>query len=260
MGIIAKLTIFASSLKNQKQREGRMLDQKKKSKIRIIVAIALGALTVYTLVLWYSNYHMLERSLAAAERSADDQARNFRHYIQQYRITKSALDEANQKVYDLTMALQSANAELFITRGELSSVQTLNDQLKESIGVLETYKVKAMAKGEALGSMINAFKKKNKQLDADLQMVRKELSGFKPDIMDTKEGREKVLRFKNQIKLVKKNMVILKEQAQVMKVAAQQQRDRLEALYGNNGYMMKDGKDQSLKRESTKVDIKVEFK
>jgi chromosome segregation ATPase len=236
-----------------------MLDQKKSNKIRIIVAIALGALTVYTLVLWYSNYNTLERALVTTERAADDQAKNFRHYIQQYRIVKTALDEANQKIYDLTVALQAANAELFTTRGELSSVQSLNDQLKESIAVLETYKVKAMAKGEALETMINAFKKKNKQLDADLQMVRKELSGFKPDILDTKEGREKVLRFKNQIRLVKKNMVILKEEAQAMKVAAQQQRDRLEVLYGNNGYMMKDGKNQSLKRESAKVDIKVEF-
>ena len=237
-----------------------MLDQKKSNKIRIIVAIAVGALTVYTLGLWYFNYRTLQQALVASENAADEQARNFRHYVQQYRITKTELDEANQKVVALTTELQSANAELTTTRGELSSVQGLNDQLKESIKSLETYKVKALAKGEALETMINAFKKKNKQLDVDLQMVRKELSGFQPDILDTKEGREKVRRFKNQIKLVKKNMGILKEQAQTMKIAAQKQRDRLEMLYGNNGYMMKDGKSQSLKREGAKVDIKVEFK
>ena len=237
-----------------------MLDQKKSNKVRIIVAIVLGALTVYTLVLWYFNYRTLQSALVASENAADEQARNFRHYVQEYRTTKIALDVSNQKVIDLTQALQAANAELTTARGELSSVQGLNDQLKDSIRSLETYKVKAMAKGEALETMINAFKKKNKQLDADLQMVRKELAGFQPDILDTKEGREKVLRFKNQIKLVKKNMVILKEQAQAMKIAAQQQRDRLESLYGNNGYIMKDGKDQSLKRQSAKVDIKVEFK
>ena len=48
------------------------------------------------------------------------------------------------------------------------------------IKALETYKVKAMAKGEALESMISAFKKKNKQLDVDLQMVRKEFSRTAP--------------------------------------------------------------------------------
>jgi len=237
-----------------------MLDQKKTNKIRIIVAIALGALTVYTLVIGYLNYHTLQQALVASEHAADEQARNFRHYIQEYRTTRIALDAANKKVLDLTVELQAANAELFTTRGELSSVQSLNDELKESISALETYKVKASAKGEALETMINAFKKKNKLLDANLHMVRNDSSGFKPDILDTKEGREKVRRFKNQIRLVKKNMVILKEQAQSMKIAAQQQRDRLETLYGNNGYMIKDGKDQSLKRQGAKVDIKVEFK
>jgi len=236
-----------------------LLDKKKTKKIRIIVAIVLGALTIYTLVIWYFNYRTLQQVVTVAENTAEEQSKNFRHYVQEYRVTKIALDEANQKVAELTTELQSANAELSTTRSELSSLQGLNDQLKESIRGLETYKVKALAKGEALETMINAFKKKNKQLDADLQMVRKELSTFQPDIADTKEGKEKVLRFKNHIKLVKMNMVILREQAQMMKMEAQQERDRLEVLYGNNGYMMKDGKNQSQKRQGT-VDIKVEFK
>ncbi len=237
-----------------------MLDQKKINKIRIIVTIILGALTVYTLVIWYFNYRTLEEVVASAEFAANEQAKNFRHYVQEYRVTKIALDESNQKVSALTLELQAANAELSLTRGELASLQGLNDQLKESIKALETYKAKASAKGEALETMIQAFKNKNRQLDKDLQMVRKELSSFQPDIADTKEGREKVLRFKNQIRLVKKNMGVLKQQVQEMKIAAQKERDRLEMLYGNNGYMVKDGKNQSLKRQGAKVDIKVEFK
>jgi chromosome segregation ATPase len=230
-----------------------MLDQKMSNKIRIVVAVALSALTIYTLVIWYFNYRTLQEVVTVVEKAADEQSKNFRHYVQEYRI-------AAQKVADLTIELQAANTELATARNELSTVQGLNDQLKDSIKILETYKVKAMAKGEALETMINAFKKKNKQLDADLQLVRKELSSFQPDIADTQEGREKVLRFKNQIKLVKKNMGILNVQAEEMRVAAQKERDRLETLYGNNGYMMKDGKNQSIKRQKAQVDIKVEFK
>ena len=55
-------------------------------------------------------------------------------------------------------------------------------------------------------------------------------------------------------------MAVIREQAQAMKMAAQEQHDRLEMMYGNNGYMMKDGKSQALKRQTAKVDIKVEFK
>lgn len=237
-----------------------MADQKKSSKIRIVVAVVLSALTLYTLIMWYFNYRALEEIVATTEKTAQDQARNFRYYVQEYHSAKVALDESVQKVSELTLELQSANTELSAARGDLSSVQSLNDQLRENIKVLESYKAKAMARGEALETMINAFRKKNRQLDADLQMVRKELSTFQPDITDTQEGREKLLRFKKQMRLVKKNMAVLKQQAQAMKVAAQKQRDRLETLYGNNGYMMKDGRNQSLKRQNARVNIKVEFK
>ena len=224
------------------------------------MAIALSALTIYTLVIWYFNYRTLQQVAATSESVAEGLSKNFRHYVQEYRTTKVALDVSNQKVADLTVELQAANAELTTTRSELSSVQSLNDQLKQGIQELERYKVKAMAKGEALENMINTFKKKNRQLDADLQVVRKELSLFQPEVSDTEEGRAKIMRFKDHIRMVKKNMNILKEQALEVKIAAQKERDRLEMLYGNNGYLVKDGKDLSQKRKGAKVDIKVEFK
>lgn len=230
-----------------------MSDQKRNDKVRIILLVVIGLLSVYSVVVWVLNYVTLQQAVTVNETVIEGQAKNFR-------TVKTSLDVANQKVADLTTELQTANAELSLTRNELSSVQSLNDQLKAGIEVLEHYKSRAAAKGEALGSMINAFKRKNKQLDADLQSVRKELANFQPDIADNKEAREKIVRFKDQIRLVKKNMVALKEQALVMKKAAQEQRDRLEILYGNNGYLMKDGRDQSLKRQGTQVDIKVEFK
>ena len=237
-----------------------MTDKKKDKKIRIILLTVIGALAVYSLVMWYFNYNTLQTAVTTVEVAANEQSKNFRHYVQEYKVTKVALDESNQKVADLTVELQAANAELTTTRSELSSVQSLNDQLKQGIQELERYKVKAMAKGEALENMINTFKKKNRQLDADLQVVRKELSLFQPEVSDTEEGRAKIMRFKDHIRMVKKNMNILKEQALEVKIAAQKERDRLEMLYGNNGYLVKDGKDLSQKRKGAKVDIKVEFK
>ncbi len=237
-----------------------MADSKKNNKIRIILLILMGGLTLYTLVIWFFNYRTLQQTVTTIETTAQEQSVNFRYYVQEYRSAKTALDTANQKVAELTAELAAANAELASTRTELSSLQGMNDDLKGTILSLEHYKVKAHAKGEALESMINAFRKKNKQLDADLQVVRRELAVFQPDISDVTEGKSKILLFRNHIRLVKKNMHVLKEQALSMKIAAQQQHDRLEMLYGNNGYMVKDGQDQSIKRQGAKVDIKVEFK
>ncbi len=237
-----------------------MAEQKKNKKLKIILLVIAGGLAVYSLVIWFLSFQTLERSVTVVEKAAAIQSKNFRYYVQEYRTTKIALDEANKKVVDLTAELQAANAELSTTRGELSSVQGLNDELKQGIKSLEKYRVKAEAKGEAFEAMMSAFRKKNKQLDIDLQAARKELSFFQPDISDTDEGKAKIMRFKDHIRLVKKNMHAIKEQAMAIKAAAQQQRDRMEMLYGNNGYFIKDGKNQSLKRQGAQVDIKVEFK
>ena len=237
-----------------------MADSAKNSKIRIILLILMGGLTLYTLVIWFFSYRTLQQTVTIVEVAAKQQSVNFRYYVQEYRTTKVALDAANQKVSELTTELEAANAELATTRTELSSLQGMNDELKGTVQSLEHYKAKAHAKGEALESMINAFRKKNKQLDSDLQVVRRELASFQPDIADSSEGKAKILLFRNHIRLVKKNMQVLKEQALSMKIAAQQQHDRLEMLYGNNGYLVKDGQDQSMKRQGPKVDIKVEFK
>jgi chromosome segregation ATPase len=237
-----------------------MADNKKDTKIRIILLVVIGALAVYSLVMWYFNYHTLERAVLTVETAADDQSKNFRHYVKEYKVTKVALDEAKQQVANLTEELQAANTELTTARNALLSVQQMNDQLKQGIQELERYKTKAAAKGEALEGMINVFKQKNKQLDTDLQLARKELSLFQPEVGDTAEGRAKIARFKDHIRMVKKNMNVLKEQAQEARIAAQKERDRLEMLYGNNGYLVKDGKNVSQKRQGAKVDIKVEFK
>ncbi|MBF0330564.1 MAG: hypothetical protein HQL17_01400 [Candidatus Omnitrophica bacterium] len=237
-----------------------MADKNKNKKLRNILLVVAGILSVYILVMWYFNIKTLNQTVAVVEQVADDQSKNFRFYVKEYKETKVELDVANEKVVTLTAELEAANAELSNTRLELSSLQGVNDELKGTIQSLENFKAKALAKGEALENMINAFKKKNKQLDADLQSVRKELATFQPDISDTKEGRAKILLFKNHIVMVKKNMNILKQQAVTVKIEAQKQRDRLEMLYGNNGYMVKGGQDQSTKRQGAKVDIKVEFK
>jgi chromosome segregation ATPase len=237
-----------------------MANKKKNKKIKNVLLIILAVLSIYSLVMWYFNYKTLNQTVKVVEQVAEDQSKNFRFYVQEYKETKVELDVAKDKIVTLTAELEAANAELLNTRQELSTLQGLNDELKGTISSLENYKAKAMAKGEALENMIVAFKKKNKQLDADLQSVRKELATFQPDISDSKEGRAKIQLFKNHIVMVKKNMNVLKQQALTVKIEAQKQRDRLEMLYGNNGYMVKDGQDQSLKRQAAKVDIKVEFK
>ncbi len=235
-------------------------EAKKKKTWRLISSIVIGILVVASIVLWVLNYRTLETITQMSDKTATTQAVNTRYYMNEFKVTKIALDETTIKLEETTRELEAANAELSTTRTELSSVQQLNDQFRTDIQSLERYKAKAMAKGEALETMINSFKKKNKEMDIQLQTVRKELSTFQPEIGDANEGRSKVALFKNHIRMVKKNMGALKKQALQLKIAAQKERDRLESLYGNGGFMVKEGQNKSITSfDQKKVEINVKF-
>ncbi len=232
----------------------------KVNKVRIGLWAVAAILAVASFVILLLNYKTLEQTTLFAEKTAVAEAQNFRYYVNEYKVTKVALDEANQKIVTLTQELEAANQELTLTRDELASVQQLNDQLKTNISALERYKAKASEKGEALEEMIQAFKKKNRDLDHQLQGVRKELAEFQPDINDTEEGRAKIKRFKDHIRLVKKNMSVIRVQANEVREAAQKERDRLESVYGNGGFMIKDGQNKSVTSfDDKRIDIDVKF-
>ncbi|MEI6438231.1 MAG: hypothetical protein WCO69_05735 [Candidatus Omnitrophota bacterium] len=232
----------------------------KNKKFRIVLWGLAALLSVISFILFVINYRTLEETAVSAEKTAEKMTENYRYVANEYKVTKVALDDANQKLEDLTKELEQANNDLTVTRSELSSVQSVNDQLKSSISTLERYKERAARKGEGLETMISAFKKKNKKMDLELQTVRKELSVFQPDITDEKEGRAKVENFKMHIRLVKKNIGILRQVAYEARVAAQKEHDRLEAAYGNGGYMMKDGISKSITTYGQKrLDLDVKF-
>ncbi len=230
------------------------------NKFRIILWGLAALLSIVSFLIFVFNYRILEETVVSSEKTAVVQSKNYRYVANEYKVTKVALDDANQKLVDLTKELEQANNDLTLTRSELSSVQQVNDQLKVSIAVLERYKVRAAQKGEGLESMISAFKKKNKKMDLELQTVRKELAVFAPDISDESEGRAKVQMFKQHIRMVKKNISIIRQAAYEARVAAQQEHDRLEAAYGNGGFMVKNGQDKSVTTYGQKrLDLDVRF-
>jgi chromosome segregation ATPase len=237
-----------------------MAEESKKNKVvEIVLGVVTAGMVGFMLWLWVFNYKTLQDVAKVSEHVATKQAENYRYVSNEYKVTKNELDETTVKLTQVTEELQAANVELTNTRGELTEVQQLNDQLKTNISALERYKAAAMSKGEALEVMIDSFKRKNKELDQNLQQVRKELAVFQPDIDDISEGRSKVLLFKNHIRMVKRNMGVLKRKAIDARIAAQKEQDRLDVLYGNNGYLVKDGQDKSITTRQKKVDIDVKF-
>ncbi|MBF0620140.1 MAG: hypothetical protein HQL19_08235 [Candidatus Omnitrophica bacterium] len=238
-----------------------MVESKKQKKITgIVLLVIMGVMTVYMLIVWVFNYKTLEKAVDVLDKTAVSQAQNVRYYSNEYKVTKVKLDETTAKLVQITAELEAANAELSTARQEVASLQQVNDQIKADIQTLEHFKAKALSKGEALENMIMVFKKKNKELDIQLQGVRKELAVFQPEIGDLNEGKAKIQNFKDHINMVKRNMHGIKVKAWEAKVSAQKERDRVEELYGNNGYLVKNGKDQSVVINGKKIDIRVELK
>lgn len=219
----------------------------------------VAGLSVISLVLFGWNYRNMEKATRHAEENAVAQANNLIHYIQEYRVVKTDLDKANQKILAVTRELEKVNADFAATRNDVISLQGLNDELKANIAVLEHYQDSYKVREKELEELIRSLKKKNADLDSELQGVRKELAEFQPDIADWKEGQKKLRRFRDQMRLVKKNMASWKKKVAQARVEAQKERDRLESAYGNAGFMVKDGQSKSVnnfREKAVNIDVK----
>jgi chromosome segregation ATPase len=224
-----------------------MAGETRGKKRRIVLWGIAALLAIVSLVLIYFNYQALENAIGVAEKNAQAQASNFM-------LVKHSLDEANQKIEELTKELVLVNAELSTARAEVASLQQLNDDLRGTVGLLERFKTKS----ETLEGMVAELNQKNQDLDLELQMMRKKLAEFQPDITDVDEGRAKIRRFKEKIHQVKQNIATLRRQVVKDHLAALKENDRLELLYGNQGYMVKDGENLSVAKPQQKgVDINV---
>ena len=216
-----------------------MGDQSSKSSLinKLLVIVAVG-LAIFSFWLLIVNYRTLLEINHMNEQSAEKTSRNFQYYFKENK-------NLSAQVKSMTEELDQARQELVSISGELTFIQGVNNDLKDGIAALERYKSAAVAKGEALESMINAFRRKNKEIEVELKSVRQELARLQPDISDLDEGRSKVLFFKDRIRGVRKNMSSLRRKAADLRAGAQKERDRLESLYGNGGYMVKNGENVS---------------
>jgi 5-bromo-4-chloroindolyl phosphate hydrolysis protein len=83
------------------------MEQKDKgtSKVRTVLWVIASVLTVVSLGMLIWNYYTLEQTTVFMEKNAVQQAKNFSYIAREYKITKAVLDEANQKIVQLTQEL-----------------------------------------------------------------------------------------------------------------------------------------------------------
>lgn len=243
-----------SVLNQQEQKDNQVNDgQHQKNTLKKIIGgiltVIMVALTVYVLNIQSQNYNTLNKSTDLANVAQAHQAANYRAYVKQYKETKVELEETTEKLAQVTKDLDRVSGELATAKSMLTQTQDLltsaqqeNTKLKADIQELEALRnAENVSNIGELENKINSLKKKNVEVTDQLNSVKTEMRAFEADFNNMEEGKSLLVLFQNKLKLVKSRMRYLKQEAYFAKVAAQKERDRIEALTGNNGFLVKDG-------------------
>lgn len=218
-----------------------------------ILTVIMLCLTFYVLNLQNQSYSTLNESNDISSVANANQAANYRAYVKQYKETKLELDETVLKLAQVQQDLDRVSGELATAKSMLSQTEDLlasaqqeNSKLKADIQELEALRTAENVNniGE-LETKINSLKKKNVEVSEQLNSVKSQMRAFEADFNNMDEGKSLLTLFQNKIKLVKSRMRYLKQEAYFAKIAAQKEKDRIEALTGNSGFLVKDGAQQN---------------
>ncbi|MBI4308768.1 MAG: hypothetical protein HY591_00400 [Candidatus Omnitrophica bacterium] len=258
-------------LNQQEQKIDQVMDGQNqntflKRTVGLILAVVMIALTAYVINLQNQNNRTLSHTNELFASSSSHQASNYRSYVKQYKDTKEQLEETTRKLEMVQKELDQASAELATTKGMLTETQGMlaqaqaeNAKLKQEVQDLEVLRgaenVKTVPELEA---RINSLKQKNVEVSSELTNVKNELRAFEAEFSDTREGKSLIVLFQNKIKLVKSRMRYLKQEAYFAKVAAQKEKDRVAAMNGNSGYLVRGGQpNKSGNAKGFAIDVKM---
>jgi chromosome segregation ATPase len=246
---VAETVLNPQAQKLDSSTDGKQQKNRLKMILGVILSLVMVALTVYVLSLQSQNYNILSRTTDLFDTSSVHQASNYRSYVKQYKDTKVQLEETTRKLEVVKNQLDLVSAELATTKGMLSetqgmlaSAQAENNRLKEEIQGLDTLRSTENVQNiPELEAKISTLKQKNVEVSSELNRLKKELRAFEADFANLDEGKSLITLFQSKIKLVASRMRYLKQEAYFAKVAAQKERDRIETLNGNSGFLVKGG-------------------
>ena len=266
-------TAVAETLLNQQESklDPSVNTQRQNSYLRRIVGVILClvmiALAGYVIYLEYQNFNILSEASNLSLASSEHATANYRTYVGKYKATKIELDETTRKLEVVNRQLDQVTTELTTTKALLSQTQGLlaqaqddNIKLKQELQVLDGLRNSENVQNVGdLEAKIKTLKDKDSQVSLQLADLKNQLRAFDADISTPDEGRTLIVLFQNKIKLVKSHMRYLKQEAFYAKVAGQKEKDRLAALNGNSGFVLRNGQPQNPNgtKKSFAIDVKI---
>ena len=182
------------------------------------------------------NYQSLSASQALMSETMDQQTALSRLYAQELAATKTVLADTR----DLLAKAQAENVNLS------ALVQELNQKNTE------------------FQARMADLEQKNIDLNGQLTVIQDRLRLLEGDVRTMEEGKAVIQSYKQNLRKVKIKISEFQQEAHFAKVAAQKERDRIETMLGNNGYMVKGGKavvrgETPAASGKSRVDVDVQF-
>jgi chromosome segregation ATPase len=256
--------VAETALKPEEKRLDPTTDNNRQNKrlmkiIGVILSVIMVVLTVYVLNVQNQNYRTLSKTSSLFIHSSSEQASYARSYKQQLAETTEKLAVVSAQLDQVSAELATTKGMLSETQGLLASAQTENAKLKNEIMALDSLRnTENVANIPELEAKISTLKKTNVQVSSELENLKRELRAFEADFSNLEEGRSLITLFQNKIRLVKSRMRYLKQEAFFAKVAAQKEKDRIAALNGNSGFVVRGGEPKKAgTNQKGFVDVKI---
>jgi hypothetical protein len=141
----------------------------------------------------------------------------------------------------------------------LTQAQDENAKLKQDLQGLDGLRASENVQNmDELQVKIKTLKEKDAQVSVELGNLKNQLRAFEADFSNIEEGRSLITLFQNKIKLVKSRLRYLKQEAYFAKISAQKEKDRLSALNGNSGFVIRNGEAvKASTKKSFAIDVKI---
>ncbi len=222
----------------------------------IVLIIVLVGVCVTLLRMIYENLYASNKKITQAFHA---QATLTKNYQDKYEETEFKL---NKTEYNLENAhhelgrsrrlnmknrvmIKSLHEELEVTKTVLKDTETMLNQVKEEKSKLEnnldmTKKESAALKQELEGTIKN-LEDKNSRLKDDMGQLQDKINFYEGNIASSEEGDILISIYRKRMKLVKGKIRDFRREARKVKFAAEEERDKIRSLLGNNGYFMRNG-------------------
>ncbi len=157
--------------------------------------------------------------------------------------TQQLYRDSQLMLKDVAQDLDEARSALQQTTRLLAEAKNSNIQLTKEMAVLRERNTRQMEEmREELNATIRRLREKNTRLVEEMASLQGQLDYYNGHVKDMDEGRELMKLYKSRMKLVKARIRYFKKEVRKARKAALKERDRVQSMLGNNGFLTKDGK------------------